>query len=89
MVYNRPLPSMRSLRQLASWNGPFPVKGYRLVIAADRYGFGSNMQAFLKLFPHDEVFHSRDDFLERCRDLEILIYSEQGMPVEYLHSQQD
>lgn len=77
MIYDRPLPSMRSLRQLATWDGPFPIKSYRLVIGAERYGFGSDMLAFLKLFPHDEVFRDRDDFLEKCRVLETTIRSEQ------------
>lgn len=88
-MYDRPLPPIRKLRKLASWDGPFPMKSYRMVTSANRFGFDEDTIAFLKLFPHDEVFQSRDDFLERCRDLKIFIRSERDMPVEHLHSPQD
>lgn len=76
MMYNRTLPSMHNLKKLADWDGPFPMKGYRIVIGADRYGFDDDTIHFLKLFPHDAVFRDRDDFLRLCEELEILIRSE-------------
>ncbi len=89
MTYNKPLPSMRSLKQLALCDGPFPMKGYRLASGAERCGFGRDMQAFLQLFPHDATFRSRDDFLKRCQDIETIIRSERDMPAEVLRSPQD
>ena len=76
MRYTRPLPSMRSLKKLATWDGPFPMKSYRMMVGANRYCFGSDMAAFLELFPHDEVFRSRDDFLVKCQELELMIRCE-------------
>ena len=76
MLYNRPLPPIRDLKKLATWDGPFPMKGYRAVIGADRYGFDDDTIRFLQLFPHDAVFQNRDDFLQRCEELEGLIREE-------------
>ena len=76
MTYDRPLPPMRNLKKLATWDGPFPMKGYRMVIGANRYGFDDDTIHFLQLFPHDAVFRSRDDFLKRCQDLELFIVQE-------------
>ena len=86
MIYTRPLPSMRSLKQLASSDGPFPTKSYHMVVSAEQSGFGADMLAFLNLFPHDEAFLSREDFLQKCQELEIAIYSERELPVKELHS---
>lgn len=69
MQYDQPLPSIRKLKKLAEWDGPFPMKSYRLIISADRYGFDDDIIWFLKLFPHDEVFQTRSDFLEHCKTL--------------------
>ncbi len=89
MTYDKPLPAIRQLKKLAEWDGPFPMKGYRMVIGADRYGFDNNTITFLELFPHDEVFRSRSDFIKRCEALESLIRSEREMPAEQLRSPQD
>jgi hypothetical protein len=70
MTYDRPLPSIRQLKKLAEWDGPFPLKSYRMVISAERYGFDENLIQFLQLFPHNTVFQNRDDFVEQCQDLE-------------------
>lgn len=86
---HRKLPPMRSLRKLAMWDGPFPMKSRRLVMAAERFGFGDDMITFLKLFPRDEVFRSRDEFLERCELLETIIFSEWKTPKEPRLSPQD
>ena len=78
MTYDQPLPSMRSLRKLASWDGPFPMKSYHMILGAQRYGFGSDMIGLLRQFPHDDVFRSRDDFINRCKELEIRIQSDRA-----------
>ena len=89
MTYDRRLPSMRSLKKLASWDGPFPMKGSRIVLGARRYGFDDDVVEFLKLFSRDDVFHSRDDFLKQCQALQTIIREERGAPVEALRSPQD
>ena len=64
------LPSIRKLKKLAEWDGPFPMKSYRIVIGADRFGFDEDTIQFLKRFPHNTIFASRDDFLQRCQNLQ-------------------
>lgn len=73
MQYSNPLPSIRKLNRLAEWDGPFPMKGSRIIIGAERYGFDDDTIRFLKLFPDDTVFRSRDDFQDRCKKLQTLI----------------
>lgn len=88
MVFRQRLPSIRTLRQLAEIDGPFPAKNRHAMLAAERFWFGENVIAFLKLFPPNEVFHSRDDFIDRCKELEYLILEERRAPVEKLPSPQ-
>jgi hypothetical protein len=76
--YDKPLPSIRKLKKLAEWDGPFPMKSYRVIIGANRYGFDDDTLNFLDLFPHDTVFQSRGDFIERCEKLEATIRAKQG-----------
>ena len=88
MAYTQKLPSLRIMRFLADIDGPFPIKNRHVVLAARRFRFDDNVINFLQQFPADEIFASRDDFVERCRDLEILIRQEQESPQEILHSPQ-
>lgn len=74
---NSALPPMRSLKHLAEICGPFPIKNKQLLLCAERFGFNSRVVEFLQLFPANQVFHSRDSFLESCDELEALIYNEQ------------
>jgi hypothetical protein len=57
--------------------GPFPIKNRQLLLAAERFGFSGRVVEFLRLFPANEVFHSRDGFLESCDKLEALIRNDQ------------
>lgn len=77
MNYEKPLPSIRKLKKLAEWDGPFPMKSYRLIVGANRYGFDDDTILFLQLFPHDDVFKSRSDFLDRCEQMAALIRAKQ------------
>lgn len=88
MTYDKHLPSMRKLKRLADIDGPFPIKNHFIVLAARRFNFDEDVIDFLNLFPRDEIFKSRIDFIERCEELEALISSEQDMPMEILHSPQ-
>lgn len=78
MQYDKPLPSIRKLKKLIEWDGPFPMKSYRVVIGANRYGFDEDTISFLELFPHDTVFQNRNDFLDRCVELESSIRDQQA-----------
>ncbi|HKX73478.1 MAG TPA: hypothetical protein VJM32_05665 [Candidatus Saccharimonadales bacterium] len=88
MTFNKRLPTIRTLRYLADMDGPFPIKNRHIILAAQRFWFGDNVIEFLKLFPPDAVFHSRDGFIERCKQLELLIQEERHAPLEVLHSPQ-
>jgi hypothetical protein len=73
MNYNGPLPSIRRLKKLAEWGGPFPMKGRTMMISAERFGFDIATIQFLQLFPDNGVFRNRDDFLCQCASLETTI----------------
>jgi len=73
MTYDGPLPTIRRLKKLAEWSGPFPMKSHHMVIDAERFRFDSTTIQFLQLFPHDEVFENRTDFLCHCASLETTI----------------
>lgn len=87
-MFREKLPFIRTLRTLANMDGPFPMQSRRIVAAAERLWFGGNVIAFLRLFPPDEVFRSRDDFIERCRQLERCIREGRRAPKENLRSPQ-
>lgn len=70
MIYYGTLPPLRSLEKLAWWIGPFPIKSRHVLLGAERFGFNNNVISFLGLFPPDEVFQTRNDFLNRCQTLE-------------------
>ncbi len=70
------LPSLRTLRNLADMDGPFPLHTKHIILAAERFWFRDNVIAFLRLFPPDEVFYSREDFVVRCAQLERYLCSE-------------
>jgi len=77
MPYYNSLPSVRTLRKLAEWIGPFPMRRSRLIISAERYGFDDNVIQFLLLFRRDAVFHNRDNFLERALRLRATVRKKQ------------
>lgn len=82
MKYDKPLPSIRKLKKLTEWDGPFPMKSYRVIIGANRYGFDEDTISFLELFPHDAVFKTRNDFIERCEKLEATILAKKAAAIE-------
>ena len=61
-----PLPSMRTLHELAELGGPFPIQCRHLILAAERYGFPGKVITFLQSFPAHAVFRSREAFLQEC-----------------------
>lgn len=84
MVYSGSLPQMTTLRRLADVIGLFPVRNHQLVLTSQQLGSSEGVADFLRLFPAFEQFHTRDEFLERCEKLELVIREEQQAPRENL-----
>lgn len=78
------LPSIRKLKNLADWGGPFPIQNRHLKLAAERFGFDEKVIQFLELFPQNAVFQTRDDFIHQCEVVEAYIRAKQDMPNELI-----
>lgn len=89
MIYFKPLPHIDNVRWLAKLAGPYPATRQNILETAEVWNFSDNTMDFLRLFPEDETFASRDDFLLRYEELEMLIREERTMPAEVLRSPQD
>lgn len=89
MIYNQPLPKIDKLQRLSKSVGPFPLTARHITLAARRFGYSPNTVTFLKLFPSDEFFESRADFVTRCSELELLIDQERKSEQETLRSPQE
>lgn len=63
------LPSLRSIRELADIDGPYPIRARHAVLAAQRFCFGENVVSFLEQFSPDEIFLDREEFVSRCLTL--------------------
>jgi len=83
MLFQKQLPAVRTLRQLADIDGPFPLKAHYIVLAAERFNFDDAVISLLTLFPREEVFRSREEFIMRCEELESLIRGERMEAVAY------
>lgn len=84
MAYDTPLPSIRRLRQLAEWGGPFPIQNRHLLLAAERFNLGEKVINFLELFPKESVFETREDFMYQCDVIEHYLRANQTMPMQYI-----
>lgn len=87
MIYNKPLPAIRELIDLAN-NAVFPVTLHDLLDLAAEIGSSPEVTDFLSLFQPAATFASRVDFLTRSEELELLLSQERTMPPERLHSPQ-
>ncbi|HVX47885.1 MAG TPA: DUF2795 domain-containing protein [Candidatus Saccharimonadales bacterium] len=67
---------------LAEIAGPFPASRQEIMRIARNYGFDREVLHFLNLFPADEVFDSRADFITRCDEVELLVREERDAPEE-------
>ncbi len=83
------LPSSKDIIWLSKLATSYPVTRRQIVRVARMWNFKNDLIAFLRLFPPDEMFESRADFVTRCEDLTILIRQEWESPKEVLRSQQD
>lgn len=84
MAYDTPLPSIRKLRQLANWGGPYPIQNRHMILEAERFGFDDRIINFLNLFTKRTTFQSREDFLYQCEVMELYIRTNQKMPADFI-----
>lgn len=72
-MYRDPLPSRRTLKHLGELIGPFPIRRRHISLEAERYAFSPRVIEFLLLFPPEELFRTRVDFIGRCEELKMLM----------------
>ncbi|HET9174548.1 MAG TPA: hypothetical protein VFN56_04710 [Candidatus Saccharimonadales bacterium] len=89
MSYTKPLPRLRRLELLATLAGTYPQTAQQLLLTAKRWRCGPSITDFLQLFPADELFATKDEFMNRARELELLIRESRTQPSERLRSPQD
>lgn len=88
MVYNKILPPVRHLLSLARQTR-FPATRQDITVQARTLGAPAATLDFLQLFPADETFPNRNDFVTRCEEVELLIEQQRAAPEETLRSPQD
>ncbi|HSW85009.1 MAG TPA: hypothetical protein VLF79_00130 [Candidatus Saccharimonadales bacterium] len=82
-------PHIDNVLWLARLSMPFPATAGNITEIARSWRFSDSTLEFLELFPKDEIFTSRSDFLNRCEELELLMRDKASMPPEPILSQQD
>ena len=85
MKYKKQLPPVRHLLSLAQ-DTLFPVSREEIEQNAPYYGFSDEVVNFLRLFPADEIFSSRVDFMTRCEELEMYLTLQRESPRELLRN---
>jgi hypothetical protein len=89
MVYNNAQPHIDNILWLARLSMPFPATAGNIAEVARTWRFSGNTLDFLNLFPKDEIFSSREEFMTRCEELELLLREKAEMPQEVVLSPQD
>lgn len=89
MVYSKPLPRIDNIMWLAKLASPFPATRRQIWLKAKAWNFSHSTLEFLELFPANERFESRADFLNRCYNLELLIRQVRASSPETLRSPQE
>lgn len=89
MVYNNARPHIDNILWLARLSMPFPATAGNIAEVARAWRFSANTLDFLQLFPRDEIFSSREDFMTRCEELKLLIREQAEMPQAAVLSPQD
>ena len=88
MLYE-PRPHIDNILWLAKLSMPFPATARNVAEVAEAWRFSKSTLDFLDLFPDDEIFSSRDDFMTRCEELELLLREKAAQPPEPALSSQD
>jgi hypothetical protein len=89
VIYNRAIPRINNIRWLTRLAMPFPATAGDIAAVATAWRFDKATLEFLALFPEDVVFNSREDFLTRVEELELLLQEEAQAPAEAALSSQD
>lgn len=89
MIYTEPLPRAADIIRLGRAIDSFPVNRLDIERIARQHGTGVDVVHFLGLFPEDEAFQSRQEFLARSDELLFLIREEERAEAESLLSPQD
>ena len=85
MTYSKKLPTMAGLRSLAM-HAVFPTTAGALRGVARRAQQPQEAIDFLAIFPDDERFPTRDEFLTRVEELVLLIEQERNEPAEIIRT---
>lgn len=85
----RILPHIDNILWLTKVSGPYPASCEDIQLTAEAWNFSNNTIEFLKLFPKNEIFNSREDFLNRYEELENLLRQQQVSAEELVHSTED
>lgn len=88
MKYSKPLPPVRYLTSLA-YDTRFPASCEDIVQVACSWGFPDTVIDFLNLFEADEIFKNREEFITRCKQVEMLIAQKRTMPEEIIRNPQN
>lgn len=86
MQYTKRLPNERDIVWLSKLVTSYPASRRQIVRMARMWNFKQDVVSFVRLFPADEEFASRTDFVNRCADLALLIRQEWESPQELLKS---
>ena len=89
MIYNNPAPRIDNVLWLSRLSQPFPTTAGDIADVAKLWHFDKKTLDFLHLFADEEVFTSREDFLARSEELELLLREESEMPAEAMLNPQD
>lgn len=81
MMYTKRLPQLSRLRTVSEC-ARFPVTAGELCDVAYNQKAPQSVIDFLVLFSPSDSFHSQQDFLTSCEELELLIREERKMPRE-------
>jgi hypothetical protein len=84
MNYVKQHSPVRQLLDLAQ-HVEFPAMRSEIMLIATGLNSKESLLDFLALFPADEIFNSRVDFMTRSEELEMLISQEKSVPVTVLH----
>ncbi len=88
MTYTNQLPPARQFLSLAQHN-KFPVTRTKILRLVKSIGSPETVIDFLRLYPANDTFKSRVDFMTRCKELEMFINQDHIMLKEILRSPQD
>ncbi len=82
-------PKINKLTSLSRLVSAYPISTAGLIQYAEHGGLNDNLVEFLRLFPEEMVFETKDDFMNRSRLLAELMSEFDKCPREQLRSPQE